>query len=103
MNRRIRMSLVIALLCLVVGIVLVAVNYAMDNSNGLGYSNSSMNTYDDYKRSLTMVITSIVMATISVTMMIVSLLIIFKRKQAEDEAILRALEEEEAANGHRQE
>ena len=94
MKRRIRSSLVIAIICLLVGIVIIVVNYALDNTGGKGYS-SSMSTLSEYHRSLVMVIMAIVFATASVGMMILTLITFMRRKQAEDEELLRKLEEEE--------
>ena len=92
-NRKIIRSLIIAILCLVVGITVIVINYKLDNTGGNGYSNS-MSTSEEYHRSLIMMVTAIVLATASVGMMIFSLLTFVKRKQAEDEALLRRLEEE---------
>lgn len=95
MKRRIRSSLVIAIVCLLVGITLIVVNYTMDNTHGNGYSNT-MSTLSEYHRSLSMVIMAIVLATASVVMMIITLLGFLKRKQAEDEELLRRMEMEES-------
>ena len=93
MKHRIRSKLIIAILCLIAGVTIIVVNYALDNTGGKGYS-SSMSTLSDYHRSLVMIIMSIVLATASVVMIIMSLLTIMRRKQAEDEELLRKLEEE---------
>lgn len=94
MKKRVLFSLIIAILCLLVGIALIVVNYTLDNTGGNGYS-STMSTLREYHRSLTMVIAAIVLATASVGMMIVSLLVIMRRKQAEDEELLRQMMLEE--------
>jgi len=94
MKHKIRSKLIIAIICLVVGVVIIVVNYALDNTGGKGYS-SSMSTLSDYRRSLIMVVSAIVLATASVGMMIMSLITFMRRKQAEDEALLRRMEEEE--------
>jgi len=95
MKRKIKSSLIIAIICLLVGVTLIIVNYALDNTGGKGYSNG-MSTLNEYHRSLSMVIMSIVMSAAAVVMMIMSLITFMKRKQAEDEELLRRLEEEEA-------
>ena len=95
MNRKIRKSLVFSILCLVLVIVIIAVNYALDNTGGKGYS-SSMSTLGEYRRSLALIICAITLATASVVMMIISLITFMKRKQAQDEELLRQLEAEAA-------
>lgn len=94
MKKRIRSRLIIAIACLLVGVVLVVVNYALDNTGGRGYSNS-MNTLGDYQRSLAMMVCAIVMAAAAVGMMVLSLITFMRRKQAEDEELLRQIEAEE--------
>lgn len=96
MKHKIRRSLFIAILCFLVGITIIVVNYALDNTGGKGYSSGNMNTLSDYHRSLGMIISAIVLATASVVMMIMSIISIMRRKQAEDEELLRQLDEEEA-------
>ena len=71
MKRKVKSSLIISILCLLVGIILIVVNYTLDNSGGRGYS-STMSTLSDYQRSLSMVILAIVLATASVVMMIIT-------------------------------
>lgn len=94
MKRRILSSLIIAIVCLLVGVALIVVNYTLDNTGGNGYS-STMSTLGEYHRSLVMVVLAIVMATASVVMMILTLITFMKRKQAEDEELLRQIEKEE--------
>ena len=94
MKGKIRSSLIIAIVCLIVGVALIVVNYALDNTGGRGYS-SSMSTLNEYHRSLVMVVCAIVLATASVGMMILTLVNFMRRKQAEDEELLRKLEEAE--------
>ncbi len=93
MKKRVRSSLIIAILCLLVGVALIVINYALDNTGGKGYS-GTMSTLSEYHRSLSMMITAIVMAVASVIMMIMSLLTFVRRKQAEDEELLRRMEAE---------
>lgn len=94
MKRRILSSLIIAIVCLLVGVALIVVNYTLDNTGGNGYS-GTMSTLGEYHRSLVMVVLAIVMATASVVMMILTLITFMKRKQAEDEELLRQMEKEE--------
>ncbi|MBQ4444147.1 MAG: hypothetical protein II896_05810 [Clostridia bacterium] len=96
MKRKIRSSLVIAIACLIVGVTIIIVNYALDNTGGRGYS-SSMSTLGDYRRSLVMVISAISLSAAAVVMMVMSLITFMKRRQAEDEELLRRLDEEERA------
>ena len=96
MKGSIKRNLFFAIICLALCITIVVVNYALDNSGGKGYSSGNMNTLSDYHRSLGMIISAIVLATASVVMMIMSIISIMRRKQAEDEDLLRQLDEEEA-------
>lgn len=95
MKKKIKLSLSFAIICLVVGLTIIIVNYVLDNTNGHGISNN-MSTLSEYRRSLTLMIVAIVMATISVIMMCASLYVYMRRKQAEDQALLDKLAAEEA-------
>jgi TRAP-type C4-dicarboxylate transport system permease small subunit len=95
MKSKIKSSLIIAIVCLVVGITIIVINYTLDNTRGNGYSNT-MSTANEYHRSLAMVISSIILSAASVGMMIMSLITFMRRKQEEDEELLRRLDEEQA-------
>ena len=90
MKSKVKMSIFFAIVCLVLGITIIIVNYVLDNTNGHGISNN-MSTLSEYRRSLTMMIIAIFMATLSVGMMIASLYVYMRRKQAEDMAMLNQM------------
>lgn len=96
MKSSIKRNLFFAIICLVLCVTIVVVNYVLDNTGGKGISNN-MSTLSEYRRSLTLMIVSIVMATASVGMMCASLFVFMRRKQSEDMERLAQLEAEMAA------
>ena len=99
MKSKVKRNLFFAIICLVLCITIIVVNYVLDNTNGKGISNKNMSTLREYRRSLTLMIVSLVMATASVGMMAASLFVYMRKKQAEDMEALAKLEQEHSAQG----
>ena len=94
MKSKVRRNLFFAIICLVLCITIIVVNYVLDNTNGKGISNKNMNTLSDYRRSLMLLIVSLGMGTASVGMMAASLFVYMRKKQAEDLEALAQMEKE---------
>lgn len=96
MKHSIKRNLFFAVVCLILCVTIVVVNYVLDNTHGKGISNN-MITESDYNRSLALMIVSILMAAASVFMISATLFVYMRRKQAEDMELLADLEAQKEA------